>query len=649
MKRSITKQLINILIISVASIIFVFLVYELWNKDFSIPLFYEENGDTLGALYTIKNIADGHSLFDAPYLNAPHDLPHFMQDYIFQVIIIKILTFFTKDLGVLANTFWILSYVLTAITTYLLLKKVKIHDYMAMMGAIIFAFLPYHYFRISHFWLMTYYIIPLAAWIIIDLLDDEFWQKTGGEKFSIKHFFTNKGVYLDLIFAIIISLHGIYYSLFTLLIIWFAAIVSTIREKKCQYVLFAGCNSLVIALPIILTYILPVLFSNTSELTDLAEERNLYQMDLYALRLIYLILPIPEHRLDFLSKTTAEIYDQLGTYTEVYMAHLGILMSIGMIISFISLFANVKRKKETLSLKMGKLNIFIILFSVVGGFDLLIGILLTPSIRCFNRVSVFIALFSLIAFCSSLESLIRKIKIMNRKVILAILCFGLTIIGILDQTAGAFADYSKYNIETRSYENAYADTRDKYLNLKEFVGEIENQLNNEESMILQFPIAPENVQQFVQTRFALMSDKLSWSSSISTNSHTFWMNALKQFPLEAILDIASIYDFSGILIDKNVYQNEEDFIQINEQLKEEIGISPISDASEEVFFYDLRNYKNQFLKQHSITNEDRLRLVNEIDTLFDRNFSLEGIDISELEISEECYKLLFGLEDDIYE
>lgn len=639
-KGTVSKQLINSFIVSAASLILVFLVYELWNKDFTVPLFYEENGDTLGALYTIKNIADGHSLFDAPYINAPHEIPHLLQDYILQAGIIKVMTLFTKDLGILANSFWLLTYVLTAITTYLLLKKLRIHDFIAMMGSIIFAFLPYHYFRISHFWLMAYYIVPLAAWIIIDLLDEDFLindEKT----FSAKKFFCNKCIYLDLIFAVIISLHGIYYSLFTLLIIWFAVIVTTIRIKKWQYLLLAFCDSVMIILPIIITYILPVLFSNTEKISDLANERNIYQMDLYALRIIYLILPIPEHRIDALSKSTAEIYNQLGTNTEVYMAHLGIIMTIGMIISFIALFINSKNTKESLCQKMGKINIFVILLSVVGGFDLLIGIFITPSIRCFNRVSVFIALFSLIAFCSCIENLSQKIKTIRKNIAIAVVCFALTIVGVLDQTAGAFADFSKYNIETRAYENAYTDNSKQYLNTKEFVESIETVLNNEQSMILQFPLAPENVQQFAQTKFALMSDKLSWSSSISINTHTFWLEALKQFPLENILKIASIYDFSGILVDKNVFSSEDEFREMYNMLQKEINADPITDSSGEVYFYDLRDYRNQVLQYYSITEEERLDLINEIDALFDRDFILEEINISELGLSEKCYKLLF--------
>lgn len=111
---------------------------------------------------------EGEGIWHRSYWSAPMEEDNYMVDYILPLIIIRVIILFVKDAAVVINIFWILTYILTAITTYLFLRKLGIRYSIAVFGSIIYNFLPYHYMRIEHFWLCGCYIIPLCLWLIMD-------------------------------------------------------------------------------------------------------------------------------------------------------------------------------------------------------------------------------------------------------------------------------------------------------------------------------------------------------------------------------------------------------------------------------------------------------------------------------------------------
>ncbi len=634
------KESIFCLAASGLTILIFILVFQLWNKDFSVPFIYNQDGDGLGAIYSIKNIIDGNCYFSDPNLNAPHKIDNYMQDYLLPLFMVKVLSIFCDNVGIVTNLFLILTYILTTLTTYMLLRKIHCNPYIAVMGGIIYSYLPYHYFRMYHFWLMGCYIIPLALWIIIDLLSDRFYDNIFQRKSRL---------ILDCIFSIFIGLNGIYYAVFSVIFLFIAAIISTVRKKRFLPFLLGSILCGLIMLPIILLVLLPTYLWGGSQISELAASRSLYQMGLYALSIVLLFLPIPEHRIDFISQFSSNTYEAMGINTEGYMVSLGVFMSLGLIASVLYLLCGKKYKVELLS-DLGKFNIIAMIIGATGGLNILIGLFVSTSIRCWNRISVFIALFSLVSMCLILQKLVllyykKRGKTQLKRLIVVSGCCVVMICAVLDQTTSAFGKYSEYKIETRTYDTTYSESEEDYKNLKMFVKEIEDNIGAD-SMIFQFPINSNDNTQFSQVKFALMSSSLKWSSSNVENAHVNWLNSLKSYNLEIILKILMIYEFDAILVDKSCYNDEADFNNLIQNLENLVDDKPLTDTNSEIYVFDLKNVKHKFMLENNLTQENLQKFQQEIDSVFLAGYqNIDNLLVNERRFEKTLLKkdsLLYG-------
>lgn len=596
------KKIINLSILCIITFFCVFFVYRLWEKDFSVPLFFDQDG--VGALLTIKNVIMGESIWNLGNLNAPHSEPSYLVDFIMQGCIIKILALFIKDVGIVANSYWILTYLFTAITTFYLLQRCKCNVPISFIGALAYAFLPYHYYRTTHFWLMGLYMIPVGIYLILDILE---YTGTGSAALSRK-----KPIKYILI-CLLFGMNGLYYSFFLAIFLLFALLVKFVSIKS-KYLIYAGIGlTITLLLPAFLFMAVPAIFGLSAEASGLVDGRTLYQMNYYALCPMVLLLPIPEHRIDAISKWTAQLYTELNIYAEQYTAHLGTFMAVGLIISLFYFFVkgNEKESESQIISFFGKMNAFAILLGSSGGFCLLIGIFVTSSIRCFNRISVFIAIFSDIAACVFLQYLYNKFKAEKKRktILLYLSCILLSLFCVLDQTTSAFADFSAYDIEHRQYVRSYAENEYEYRSLEAFIQSIEKHMD-EQTRILQFPLVSES-SQFRQSRVAVVSEKINWSSTVTANGNYYWLKNLSASNYKRIIDIAILYDFKGILIDSSCYQDYNVFLQEKEELEQLLMIAPEVNPEEDLFYYSFDSYLPVFEAAYHNCDHETLRTLLE--------------------------------------
>lgn len=589
------KKCINIFTLSFITFLCVFIVYRLWDKNFSIPFFFDQDG--VGALLTIKNIADGESIWNLGNLNAPHYEPSYLVDFIMQGYFIKLLTIFTKNVGILANTFWILTYIFTSITTFLLLQRCKCNVSISMVGALAYSFLPYHYFRTAHFWLMGCYMIPIGVWLVLDIIELD------------KQALSRQKIVQYSLIGILFGLNGLYYSIFLLMFVIYAFITNYFSTKNKHLITPGIITLIVILLPAFIFMGIPAIFHFTTEAATLVEERSLYHMVCYALMPIILLLPIPEHRIDAISKITAQLYDSLNVTGENYTAHLGAFMSVGLIISLLYMFfaGKNKNKYNNTIICMGKLNAISLLVGSMGGFCLIIGILATTSVRCFNRISVFIALFSDIAICVWLQNIYEQIKITEKykKIVLYTSSTILILFCVLEQTTSAFADFSAYDILSRQYVRSYIQNEKEYTDLNAYIQELEDHLDTD-SMILQFPLIPSSTQ-FYQARVAVFSNKIKWSSTVTSNTNYQWLEQLSKMTAPRAIDISILYGFKGALLDKQCYENEESFLQDKQIIESTLLCDPIIDSTGNMYYYSYDNYLQNFYKKYKDFDMKELR------------------------------------------
>ncbi len=579
----------------VVSLLFLFFTYRLWEKDFHTPIVYN-GGDGVGALITIQKAIQGRGFFDFDFFCAPYGETLYSQDYFFQYILIKFITIFTNDVGVVSNIFWISTYILTAITTYIFLKKLGCTWPTIIVGSTIYNFLPYHYFRLEHFWLMGYYIVPLVGYMVLEMLEE---QEAEPDKKG------KKELLIRIFFALMIGLNGLYYSVFSIMVLSIT-LFYTLLYKKRRYVISKYLIDCIgIALPIIILYVIPLAIFGAGEVSNIASGRDISQINTYGLNLALLFLPIPGHRIPLLNDFTQYCYEQMYIFTENYTGALGLVLGIGTIIAVLFAFQKTEIGKWQDRIRdFGILTLIIFIVATVGGLDNFIGIFISSSIRCYNRLSIFIALFAAATVCLLLEQIRKWSGKYKWNYFFVTICAVITVVGVLDVTSPMFSKYETYEITGRKYIGDYRNIKQEYHNDVDFFEKVNMGLDEQKMLF----IAPYNSDlakfweegYFHRIKTFVVQPEIQTSYSFLDGDFATWWTNLSETEMETQMKLMAVLGYSGILIDQTSFAGENQMYDYIDSLSGYIDESSlIISANGNLCFYSMKEWKKEFLSQYT--------------------------------------------------
>ncbi len=483
---------------------------------------------------------------------------------------------FFDSFGKAANFYYFASYIFVALGMYIALRMLQKEAWLAAIGGVIYTFLPYHYLRGErHIYLANYYMVPIACAMIIWLLDE---RKERNRKFN----------FICILICVLMGLTDIYYSVFLAIILFFVFIYNLWNKKSISAcfmeLTLCGIPFLAIAIeniPYLISWF-NHLGNNSNDFVSAGAGRTLADLQVYGLRIVQLIYPIPNHRIGLLANFRGNLDQYLGD-DETKMVTLGLLMTVGLVLSvFILLFSNKNDKVTEEIKKYGILNVFIILVANIGGLNIFVG-LISSSIRCYNRMSIFIAAFSLMTIMTILQYVLRKgfSDIRKRAVIIlgAALMLCLT---LLDQTPPFSKTDYEYNWELN-------------YNTKKLVEEIDL-ITEDDASIFMLPIITEGVgeakndmRNYEQFWPSVYSDNLCWIQG-TQKEYVGWANALSVMNTEMVLRYLVCEGVEGIWLDENGY-DKESFDEIKSNLDEFLGSPILISETGKQYYYSLTAYK----------------------------------------------------------
>jgi hypothetical protein len=203
-----------------------------WQADLTVP--FEYRWDSLYFQAQVKGILENGTIFTNPQLGAPfHSQIHdFAAGDALTLPLTLVLGIFTSDSALAMNLVWLATFPLAAITSWWAMRSIGVSGLPATIAAVLFAILPYHYWRgESHLMLSVYYTIPLAGLLIIKVL-------MGQPLFDLKQIRAGApGKRVDLVAFLIcvflIGISGAYYALFSVIILTLAsALCLLIPERR---------------------------------------------------------------------------------------------------------------------------------------------------------------------------------------------------------------------------------------------------------------------------------------------------------------------------------------------------------------------------------------------------------------------------------
>src|SRR5262249_9141729 len=141
-----------------------------------------------------------------------------------------------------------------------------------------------------------------------------------------------------------------------------------------------------------------------------ALDRRLEHAEVFGLKVAQLLLPTTGHRVPLL----ADLKARYNATPELLVnendhASLGLLGSLGFLALLSGLFL---RKRPALNRDLWSglavLNAAGLLLATTGAFGSLFNLLIGPWIRCYNRMSVYLAFLAIAALCQLLDGLPRR-------------------------------------------------------------------------------------------------------------------------------------------------------------------------------------------------------------------------------------------------
>jgi hypothetical protein len=568
------------------SLIIVFFVLQLWRADFNIPIAYEwrdlkRGGEALDPIGSndvllfcslFKGMRENGWFQHNPALGAPGDLD--FQDYPIgenlHFVAIKVLQWLTPTYGMTANFYFLVGFPLCMVSALFVLRQFKIRDALAVVGSLLFTFAPYHFLRgQQHMWLAAYFTVPLMVLVVFWVLDGEplFPIVSGKKGWPIG--MTRKGVGAILICALAAST-GIYYALFGFFLMFVAGLL---RCRTWKWVITPAILTGVIFITLFLNSVPTILYQ--SEHGKNLEVPNRYpaQVEFFALRITQMLAPVMHHRVPALAKFSSTYYDNAPLVTENATACLGLVASAGFLILLIWLLGlRWQTAREPTITALGAMNVCCVLLATMGGFCSLLAFGVSPVIRCFNRISIFIAFFAVLAVLFAFEKLRERWGGFGWS-------FGLVLllgIGLADQT-------------TEFFVPAYAQSAASFRSDENFVRSIETKVP-QGSMIFQLPYLPfpeGPPGEMALLRGYLHSKSLRWSYGAMTGRETDkWIKTslLADGNPQRIVQMLFEKGFKGIYIDRQLLRDHQNLENL---LKQTVDASPIESEDGRLSFYAL--------------------------------------------------------------
>lgn len=524
--------------------------YRLDRADLGAPFYYDL--DSLLILPMVKSTVEQGTHWRNERMGYPgvqelHDFP--VIDHL-HFAIIKIIGLVVTNVFVLYNLYYLLTYPLTALTAMAAFRHLRLTLPAAAVGGILYAFLPYHVLRWEHhYFLSAYWVVPLSCLPVLGLCRGDFpffrREATRGWKF---YPFDWHGAWLIVLAALTASA-GAYYAFFACMLYTVAGVYGWVVNRTWKAIAASALLTGAVVTFGILNH-LPTFLHVSENGRNSVAQRYAIEADIYGLKIAHLILPVDAHNLTYLGKIKSS-YNAFGRplENENASATLGAVGTIGFLLLVGLLLLPVRKRWPYGALS--SLTGFILLMSLVGGFGGVFNLLMFDQIRCYNRISVFLAFFCLFAVLWPVDRFLLMRTGWARRLRYPALV-GLTILGITDQTPTPWFQGGIVRLLDAHAQRFRTDQR--------FFGRIE-EIMPEGAKIFNLPYMPypeeeplNDMNTYEHARGFLHTRTLLWSYGAMKNRLADrWYESVATGTPDEILRRVVVRGFDGIFIDKRGY------------------------------------------------------------------------------------------------
>ena len=592
---SLSRTVLTYLIATALCAVAIVFELRMWRADFHVPFYYEIESDGSVNMAGEKAIIDTGWVFTNPWLGAPgigeyHD---FTQSDSLPNLCFKLCALVAPDLGTAANYFYIFQYALTTWTGLFVLRRFGISDPIAIAASLLYAFQCYHFAHGAIQLNLPFYApIPLIVMVILWLCERRpvfaTWDSSKRTRLG-----SSWGTALTAVVAcVLVGNWHVYFAFFACALVVVAALIAFLRAPKPARIVDPLITIALICLVVVVNFMPRLWYTQTHGSNPGVLDRPASHSAQWGLSVTELLTTVPYHQLKTLwdaVRGKERPLPSAHTFYEQnfpsYRSALGAVGSCGFLILLGALFLS-RRPRGDLALiaPLSKLNIAAVLLGTLQGFGYIFALRVTPVIRYWNRLSIFIAFFSLMAVALLWEHARRHwIKTVGGRLAFQCALAGMLVFGLVDQMSSAMVpDYETSKMEFN---------RDR-----KFVREIEAELPPG-AMVFQLPYAPfpegysaHNAVPWTfwsYTHFKpyVHSHHIHWSAGAMKGREVAkWQSRVAEEPPRKLVEELTRSGFRGVYIDRRGYDDGAD-LKIIAGLREVLGVEPIvHEGANRLFF-----------------------------------------------------------------
>jgi phosphoglycerol transferase len=610
------------------------LVLRTGSGSLSLPWNYASEGDAKFYLLLVKSILahggyETNSSLGAPFGLQLYDFPQGGDNL--NLLLIRGLGAFSNNPAWVLNVFFMLTFPLTAGSAYVALRFMRVSVGAALVCAVVFALLPYHFYRgESQVLLSAYYGVPLGALLFLRLWDERglFARRKAaqGQPAGLRGAaaWASGTSALTVVCCLIVGSTGLYYAVFALMLLLAGSLLALLTGRGWGVALSGVLAATLVAMTLAVN-LAPSLSYRSNHGTNVTIKRTTIEADQFGLRLTDLLLPVQQHRFGPLSHVNQHYTEATSTgYCEACFENLGAVGSAGFLWLALVALASIAGVAATAGAFQRRANRLVnsayrpaalgvtlcFVLATIGGIASLIAFFITRDIRGWNRISLFIAFFSLYAVALLLDGARRRLAGTGAgRLGTAAMLAGVLVVGALDETSGYFVPrYAKNAAQWRS------DGR--------FVAEIEARMPKGASIFqlpyVPFPegygatgtsVSPPNPNfgtTYELARGYIHSGELRWSYGAMKGRPADWQAELASKSLYVSLAAAAVDGFQGLWVDPHGY-GADARPRLAPVLEKLLGVVPLRSPAGDLLFFDLRPFAAALLRAHGATLTQELR------------------------------------------
>jgi len=601
--------------VGLASVAIAAWALQLWHADLALPLRYSPVDDTKFYLALVKDIVNGGWWPHTAHLGAPYgsqllDFPQGGDNL--NLALIWLLGRFSSNAALVTNLFYLLSFALASISCYAVLCLLGVSRSAAAVAALLFSLLTYHFFRgESHLLLSAYYAVPLSCYLFLRLVEGRALLRTRpGATGPLR--WCSGTTAATVAICLVVGSESLYYATFAAVMLVGGALGALLARRG--RVAIGGLLAVALIALTLGANLAPSLIYQARHGTNSQIARSPAQDEAHGLKLTNLVLPAPNGRIGVFNRASNR-YDNAVSpgYCEACYASLGTVGTIGFgwlalcaLAALVGASGALGARPLARRASAGVLIAFAV--ASLGGLSSLLEFFVTPDIRGWNRMSVFIAFFCLLAVALLLDMLGTRLRRRRGGVVWASLALvAVLAFGVFEQTSNYFVP--DYAIDSAEYHSDAA-----------FVQAIQATLPRG-ALVFQLPYVPypegyprvvddqavtSYATSYEQLRGYLHSTTLGWSYGAMKGRSADWSAQLAAKPVALAVTAAAAAGFDGLWVEPDGYSvtRAPELLHNVESL---LGQVPMVSGLGDLWFWDLRPFAQRLRATHSPAQVAALR------------------------------------------